>query len=288
MRSLSKDALHSLQSRWEGYLDDHPDHQSEWGDQLFSVSDVLGKNRAFSRSLTDAARTADDRVQLLRSVFDGKVSGEVLDLLSGVVRGSWADSDLSVVIESLGVTSILVSAQHNRVLQQVEAELGFASRLINRSPRLQLELSDPTVSNSARRALINAVFERLNALTKTLVERAARSGSTQLISHWIRAAIDEAARIGGHLVATVAAGTLPSDDQIRRLEEILGHRYGKPVIAHVHLEPELVGGLRVAIGDDVIDGSILARIRQARASLAHPAERGDNQVENGGIRRMEE
>jgi F-type H+-transporting ATPase subunit delta len=52
-----------------------------------------------------------------------------------------------------------------------------------------------------------------------------------------------------------------------RLATALGKQYGSTVHLHVVVDPELVGGLRIEIGDDRIDGTISSRIDDARRRL---------------------
>ena len=53
-----------------------------------------------------------------------------------------------------------------------------------------------------------------------------------------------------------------------RLAEALSTQYGRPVHLNIEVEPALLGGLRVEIGDDVIDGTVAARLDNARRKLA--------------------
>ena len=77
-----------------------------------------------------------------------------------------------------------------------------------------------------------------------------------------------AADVQGELLATVRAADELSDDDQTRLSEALGRQYNRDVRLRVVLEPDLVGGLRVEIGDDVIDGTVSGRLDDARRRLA--------------------
>jgi F-type H+-transporting ATPase subunit delta len=77
-----------------------------------------------------------------------------------------------------------------------------------------------------------------------------------------------AADVQGELLATVRAAHELSEDDQTRLSEALGRQYGRDVRLRIVLEPDLVGGLRVEIGDDVIDGTVSGRLDDARRRLA--------------------
>ena len=66
-----------------------------------------------------------------------------------------------------------------------------------------------------------------------------------------------------HLTAAV-----PLDEaQRQRLEAALGRIYHRVVLINVVLDPAVVGGIRVQVGDEVVDGTILRRIQEAERAL---------------------
>jgi F-type H+-transporting ATPase subunit delta len=63
---------------------------------------------------------------------------------------------------------------------------------------------------------------------------------------------------------------VPTDmgtDQSRRMEAELGQVLGRHVILHVHVDPTLLGGIKVRVGDQLIDGTVAAQLRLARERL---------------------
>ena len=59
-----------------------------------------------------------------------------------------------------------------------------------------------------------------------------------------------------------------SDGEVRRLEAALKRQYHRSVHLNIVIEPELIGGVRIEIGDDVIDGSVANRLDDAGRRLA--------------------
>ena len=76
-----------------------------------------------------------------------------------------------------------------------------------------------------------------------------------------------AAETQGETVATVrVARPLAAPDQ-ERLTALLSRQYDTTVHLNVVVDPEVLGGLRVEIGDEVIDGTIASRLDDAKRRL---------------------
>ena len=68
-------------------------------------------------------------------------------------------------------------------------------------------------------------------------------------------------------IATVYAATPLPDAQAERLRSVLSATYGDLRINQV-VDPTVVGGVRVQIGGDVIDGTVSTRLSELRLQLA--------------------
>ena len=76
-----------------------------------------------------------------------------------------------------------------------------------------------------------------------------------------------AAESQGEVVATVrVARPLAAADE-RKLTEVLSSQYDTTVHLNVVVDPDVLGGVRVEIGDEVIDGTIASRLDDARRRL---------------------
>ena len=54
---------------------------------------------------------------------------------------------------------------------------------------------------------------------------------------------------------------------LAELAQVLQQRFGRPLQLTVELQPELIGGVRVAVGDEVLDLSVRARLDQMKVAL---------------------
>jgi ATP synthase F1 delta subunit len=71
----------------------------------------------------------------------------------------------------------------------------------------------------------------------------------------------------GEVVAHVSAAAELSEDQRERLTQVLSRVYGHPVTVQMQIDPELLGGLTISVGDEVIDGTLSSRLATAETQL---------------------
>jgi F0F1-type ATP synthase delta subunit len=71
----------------------------------------------------------------------------------------------------------------------------------------------------------------------------------------------------GEVVARVSAASKLSDAQQTRLTEVLSRIYGHPVTSQIQIDPELLGGLAITVGDEIIDGTLSSRLAAAQSQL---------------------
>jgi F-type H+-transporting ATPase subunit delta len=80
-----------------------------------------------------------------------------------------------------------------------------------------------------------------------------------------------------HVLANASAGVSDAsvfsafpieDDQLSGVVATLEKRFGRRLNVSVHLEPSLIGGIRVVVGDEVMDTSVKAQLEQMRVALA--------------------
>ncbi len=67
--------------------------------------------------------------------------------------------------------------------------------------------------------------------------------------------------------ATVYSAFAIDAGQLAEVVAVLEKRFGRKLNAHVELAPELIGGIRVVVGDEVLDTSVKARLEQMKVAL---------------------
>ncbi|MGO3662806.1 F0F1 ATP synthase subunit delta, partial [Microbacterium gubbeenense] len=71
----------------------------------------------------------------------------------------------------------------------------------------------------------------------------------------------------GESLATVTTARQLPAAQLSRLTERLQQRYGRSLRLSQVIDPSIIGGLRVTVGDEVIDGTIRSKYNDLRLKL---------------------
>ena len=240
------------------------------GSDLLAVAGVLRSQPALRRTLAEATTSTENRTALIGRLLDGKVHPTAVSVAKGAVGRSWASgADLRDGLERLGRTALFLRAERAGELDEVEDQLFRFGRIVDANPDLAVLLDDPTADPDGRTALIGTLlYGQGNPLTTELLAGLAGTTGGRSFSHGIRELVEQAAERKSELVAGVHSAVELDEGQRARLAAALQRIYGRPLALHVEVDPELAGGLRITVGDEVIDGSVAGRLAALRRRMA--------------------
>ncbi|MCP2266176.1 F0F1 ATP synthase subunit delta [Promicromonospora thailandica] len=269
MRGTSGASLKAAQERFEPVLRAAGADALALGEQLLTLVSALDDSAALRRSLADPSREGEAKAALVARLLGG-FDERVVDLVSGLVRDRWSDdADLTDAVERLGVDAVLASAEARGTLEAVEDELFRITRSLVGQREAKQALSDATTAPERRVALVDAlVAGKVDAVTQTLVQRATSSLRGRRFVQTLGWYGEVAAERRSRLVANVTSATVLTREQEARLGAILQRSYGKAVQLNVTVDPAVVGGMRIQVGADVVDSTVLSRLADASRRLA--------------------
>jgi len=269
MRATSRVSLGEAAKRFEPTLAAAGARSSELGEQLFALVDALDSSGSLRRTLTDPSIDGDAKAGLVRTLLAASTP-EVVELVASLVRSRWsAEADLAEAVEELGFQAVLASAEASGELVRVEDELFRITRALIGQREVRRALFDTTVAAAHRIALVDQILAgRTAPVTALIARRATQSPRGRRFAATLGHVGDLAAARRHRLVASVTAGAELSAAQLERLAAILGNAYGGAVQLNVTVDPAVIGGLRIQIGSDVVDSTVLSRLDDARRRLA--------------------
>jgi F-type H+-transporting ATPase subunit delta len=271
MRGASRASLGAAKQRLSAALaGGTADQGSQVGEQLFAVVDLLDGEPGLRRALTDPARDRAARTGLAEALLAGKISATAMDLVSALVAVRWSEpNDLANAAEELAVLAIADSADREGQLDELEDELFRFGRIVQANPGLRSALSNQFVPAEARAELVTELVARKVSVTALrLITQAAAHPRGRSLDAALEAYANLAAELRERLVAEVHVAVPLTEEQRARLTAALVAASGHDVHLNVVLDPELVGGVTVRIGDELINGSVANRLAELRRGLA--------------------
>jgi F-type H+-transporting ATPase subunit delta len=222
------------------------------------------------RILADPSTDASTRANLIGSLLEGKLSPAALDVVKDAVAQRWSSSwDLADALEIAGDEALLAAAEQQGKLDEVEDELFRLERILGNAGELVSALDEAWVPAERRQALLDSVISgKVDPLTAELLGHAVASERKRSLLLAIDDLLDASAARRARSVARVISATELTADQASRLGAALTTMYGREINVRTAIDPQVIGGLVVRVGDEVIDGTVAARLAAARAALA--------------------
>jgi F-type H+-transporting ATPase subunit delta len=272
LRAASRESLATLVEKFDavaGGLDAAA--LTTLADELAAVARLLLSESMLIRHLAEPTDDAASKVRLVDTLLSGKVGATTLDLVRTAVSQRWStEGNLVDAIEHTARLALLKRAEITGEVDEVEDQLFRFGRVLDAEPRLSTLLSDYTTPADGRVAMLNKVITGNAGVNSTAAALLAQTVGLLRGERADEAVIDLAelavAR-RGEVVAHVTAAAELSDAQRTRLTEVLTRIYGHPVSVQLHVDPNLLGGLSITVGDEVIDGSISSRLAAAATGL---------------------
>ena len=234
--------------------------------ELFAAAKVLGSSKQLGGALADPTASVESRSQVVATVFGAQFQPATVAALTAAVSQRWSNADdLVAGIEDLGVRAASRAAEG----VDLEGELFSVTRLIAENPDLELALGSRLGANDAKGELISKLLagkasDATTSIVSALVQDPRGRRVRAMLSHAMRLVAQQR----GGVVATVTSASPLAAEQQERLTAALSKSYGGRVSLNVVIDPAVVGGLRVQIADDVIDGTSSSRIEDLRQKLA--------------------
>ncbi len=273
----------------------------EAASELHGVADLVDTNTELALAINDGSVPVASRRAVLDDLLDGKVRPEVRSLIHQAVTVvpaseveaafQWLASRMTFAAErpepvagetdDEGILGRLAS--RNRVsgyaaavfetvsvseLEEIEDQLFRFARTVENSRPLRHALGDRDLPVTLRQEVIADLFgDKVLPATKRLAAFAVRGGRARDIVATLDALVVDAARARGWRVAKVQAADQVDDTQRQGLSDALARLAGNPVELQVTIEPDLLGGVIVQVGDLLVDGSARHRLDELKEHL---------------------
>lgn len=159
-------------------------------------------------------------------------------------------------------------AERDGAIEAVSADLDLLERFLSELPELRSLVLHPLVTDERKRKVLSDAFgDRMTATTLNflylLIRKRRETALDDVIADY-RVLVDEKL---GRVIARVQSAVPLSAAQVKALKAALSTRTGKNVEIEASVDPSAIGGLRVRIGDNIIDGTVQSGLESVRRQM---------------------
>ena len=186
------------------------------------------------------------------------------------VQGHWATSgDLADALEQLAIEAMVLAADADDALDDLEDGLFRFGRVVASTPDLRAALADPALPGAGKHELLGTLLNgKVTPVTLSLI--------AQMVEHPRGRALHDGPghvrRLRGAAQAAADRGGALGGGAVRRASVAAGRGAGPGLRTQIHLnvviDPAVLGGISIQIGDELIDGTAVSRLAAVRRELA--------------------
>ena len=159
-------------------------------------------------------------------------------------------------------------AQQQGVVTEVEEQLKLVAHTLNQDPEIEKFLLFPGIDAAKKVELLkSALGDRLSALVLHTVELLIIRGRQDVIADVYQAFTKISGEALGEAHATVYSAKPLSVNELSEVTSQFEQLTGKKIIAQTFVEPSLLGGVQVRIGDRLYDGSLSGKLERLQKAL---------------------
>ncbi len=241
-------------------------HEDAWriGNELFTITKVLDDSIQLERALTDPSRPVADKVAVLTELLGDNVHPMTMEIMTDLVSRHWSRArDIANAVEDFGVDAMMYYADATGATLQVSVELSELHSALLNLPVVRAKLYDYQATSEARVKLFREVFsgKTLNKVTMRLAEHATCNLRRRRYLETIQWMINKFSRHMGESMVTVTTATPLKKEQIKRLVEVYSAKVGRQVHINSVVDPTVLGGMRIQVGDEVTDNTVVAQLQ---------------------------
>jgi F-type H+-transporting ATPase subunit delta len=167
-------------------------------------------------------------------------------------------------------TALADIALEQGAAEPVRKQLEDFGAAYSESAELRNVLANPAVERAAKHGVIEKLVARLGAsrVVRNFLFIVVDNQRTHLLPEILQAFEDVLRQRQGVAEAEVTSAAELTAPQKTQLQQTLERLTGRKIQANYSLDPALLGGAMVRIGDTIYDGSVRNRLNQMRARLA--------------------
>ncbi len=160
-------------------------------------------------------------------------------------------------------------AEEKGVLDDVHTDMGLFMEVYEDNRDFRSMLESPIVKLDIKQKILDRIFSAnfKSELMQMLVELVVRKNREMYLPYVAKAFLDIYDEVKGIERGTISSAVPLTDDQVKEIQETLEKTTGKRFELTEEVDPELIGGFVLKVGDTQFDGSVVSALRRAKQQL---------------------
>lgn len=153
---------------------------------------------------------------------------------------------------------------------ELDSWSGMLALLVNvyQDTQFQAAIAGPTVTGGdVENLMLTICGENIDAQARNLVQLLMRNGRLSVLAEIQTLYEQLKSDDEGVIEANIASAYPLQDQQLEQIVNILAKRYNKKISPTVDVDSELIGGIKVQVGDKVWDASVRGRLQEMATTL---------------------
>lgn len=237
---------------------------------LFLVLSTLSTSIALRRALTDNSREAKAKSDLVSDLFSKQTSDSAIAIVGSAAKLRWSSpNEFADAIEQLAVEAGANAAAASDKLPEVASQLFDFAQVLIANPELRQTLNSSNEAINRRVELLNNVTKGVyNKYTNLLLNAVVTNLRGRNIDFTLAQFSRYVSQSESKIIAQVSSAVKLTSAQAEKLANSLSKQIGKKIQLNVDVDPKVLGGLSVRLDDELIDGTVSARLQEAGRMLS--------------------
>ena len=175
---------------------------------------------------------------------------------------------MSLTVARRYAQALYQEAEQKGTIDRVDEDVAMIQESLEGSPELMRFFHAPIISSEKKESIVTTLFsDRVHKSVLAFMHLLIRKGRGGLFPVIASAYQDLRDRQMGIVEANVRSALALSDDEEKKLEQGIQKMTGKKVRLKIEVDPSILGGLIIRVGDTVYDGSVLHQLGTLRGRL---------------------
>lgn len=170
-----------------------------------------------------------------------------------------------IQVASRYAKSLIDLAEEQNALEKARGDVEFFISTLKKNPTLQAVLKNPIIGPDKKAAILSGVFgSNVHQLILEFFKIVVRKGRSEILYATALEFVNEYNRRKNIVKAYITSAAPLSDENKSEIEKVIGQTTKGQVLLNTKVDPKLIGGFVLQVGDRQVDASLANQINKLR------------------------